>query len=145
MDFRPVTSVRPPDSSLLWPGFFTTDPALVFAVFWIPLMMLSRLYLGRRFLLADMAGGLAVGGVCFVATGIMLGPHVRPSSPPVACASHRWPWSARLSRCSLRSVVPWTPEDVGRLAGLLVGLWRGAGDRVARRTRVRWLNVVAGS
>lgn len=40
--------------------FFRSRAALAFAIFWVPTMALSRMYLGRHFL-ADVLGGLAVG------------------------------------------------------------------------------------
>ena len=46
--------------------FFHSQQAALFATAWVPLMALSRMYLGRHFL-ADVLGGLAVG---LLATGL---------------------------------------------------------------------------
>lgn len=48
--------------------FFRSRRVLLFAAVWVPLMTLSRMYLGRHFL-ADVLGGLAVG---VLATGLAL-------------------------------------------------------------------------
>jgi membrane-associated phospholipid phosphatase len=99
--------------------FFRSRPVLMFALSWIPLTMLSRLYLGRHFL-ADVLGGLAVGGLSIVASGTMLAPNTRIPSRPVASLT-----PVALVCATLVLLTPFTrlldPEDVGRLAGLVVG------------------------
>jgi len=100
--------------------FWRSRGVLLFAVCWIPLMALSRMYLGRHFV-GDVIGGLAVGVFAIVAAALLTRP-LEVDSP---------------SRSSLRALLPLagimlallfsTPllplldaENVGRLLGLLV-------------------------
>jgi membrane-associated phospholipid phosphatase len=51
--------------------FFRSKKILVFACFWVTLMVLSRMYLGRHFL-GDIVGGIAVGVTAIVAAHLLL-------------------------------------------------------------------------
>ena len=51
--------------------FFRSKRLLVFACFWVPLMALSRMYLGRHFL-GDVLGGVTVGMVSIFLAGLLL-------------------------------------------------------------------------
>ena len=104
--------------------FFRSRQALAAAGAWVPLMALSRMYLGRHFL-ADVLGGLATG---LAATGLAIllfrwlgADHSRHSA-----RGKGWPALAPLALVSLTLIVltPWQPllqpEYVGLLAGLAV-------------------------
>ncbi|UCF06550.1 MAG: phosphatase PAP2 family protein [bacterium] len=100
--------------------FFRSRGVLLFSVFWIPLMALSRMYLGRHFV-ADVLAGLAVGAFAVVAAALLVHP-LNVERP---------------SKLSVRDLLPLTgivlplviltpfialldAENVGRLLGLLV-------------------------
>ncbi len=53
--------------------FFRSRGALLFAAGWIPLMAVSRMYLGRHFL-ADVLAGLVVGGFTLFLAAVLLRP-----------------------------------------------------------------------
>lgn len=53
--------------------FFRSRRLLAFAAAWVPLMALSRMYLGRHFL-ADVLGGAAIGTVAAVLAALLLRP-----------------------------------------------------------------------
>lgn len=127
--------------------FFRARRALAFAATWVPLMALSRLYLGRHFL-ADVLGGLAIG---LAAAGLALllfrgfdeelferrDPRARPALVPITVLS-----------LVLLVLTPYQPllrpEYVGALAGLVVshafllvtGLPQDGGPRRQRALRV---------
>jgi membrane-associated phospholipid phosphatase len=98
--------------------FFRSRHGLVFAVCWVPLMAISRMYLGRHFL-ADVLGGMAVGVVAVVAAALLLRPLERQQSSrrvgvalaPLAAVS-----LLLLLLTPFASVL--NPESVGGLVGL---------------------------
>jgi membrane-associated phospholipid phosphatase len=99
---------------------FRSRRALVFALLWVPLMALSRMYLGRHFL-ADVLGGAAVGLLGALAAALLLRPLERmPSSRSRAGALA----PVALVCLSLLALTPFVslldPENVGRLLGLVV-------------------------
>ena len=60
--------------------WFRRKAVLGVAAVWVPLMALSRMYLGRHFL-ADVLGGVAVGLVAVFAAWLLLRPFERDESP----------------------------------------------------------------
>jgi len=60
--------------------WFRRKAVLGVAAVWVPLMALSRMYLGRHFL-ADVLGGVAVGLVAVLAALLLLRPFERDESP----------------------------------------------------------------
>jgi membrane-associated phospholipid phosphatase len=101
--------------------FFRSRRALAFAALWLPVMALSRMYLGRHFL-ADVLGGFAVG---IVATALAI---------PLVRALERAAFGSRgrhglaivcLLAVALLGLAPFVPLlpplYVGGLAGLLFG------------------------
>ena len=97
---------------------FRSRRLVAFAVAWVPLMAVSRLYLGRHFL-ADVCGGLAIG---LVATGasILL-------FRPLAGDRPGWPGARalrplRAAAFALVAAVPFAPVLNPRYVGGLVGL-----------------------
>ena len=125
--------------------FFRSRPAFAAAGAWVPLMALSRMYLGRHFL-ADVLGGLAIG---LAATGlavVLFRPldeeRLRGRESGLAFAP------ATLVSLALCALAPWQPllrpEYVGVLAGLVVsgalllatGLSAEGGTRRQRALRV---------
>ncbi len=100
--------------------FFRSRPVLVFAAFWIPLMALSRMYLGRHFL-ADVLGGVVVGVLGALVAVALLGRHDReePSQNPVAALT-----PIALVSLLLLILMPFVPsldaENVGRFVGAVV-------------------------
>lgn len=100
--------------------FFRSRQVLAFAALWIPMMAVSRMYLGRHFL-ADVLGGFAVGLLAILAAALLLRPlERRQPSQPLA------PALAPLGLVSL-ILVALTPfvaflsaQYVGRLAGVVV-------------------------
>jgi membrane-associated phospholipid phosphatase len=82
---------------------------------WPVLMGLSRMYLGRHFL-ADVLGGLVVGGVAVVAALLLLrGLDRSPEGPPARLIPLAT--VTALVACLLPFVSLLDPENVGRLAG----------------------------
>ncbi len=100
--------------------FFRLRSVVFFGAVWVPLMAVSRVYLGRHFL-ADVLGGVGVGALAVVAAALLLrGPDRNRPDKHVAAAL------APLSAVSLILLVL-TPlfsfldaENVGRLVGLAV-------------------------
>lgn len=99
--------------------FFRSKGIFIFSVFWIFLMALSRMYLGRHFI-ADVLGGMGV-GVFAVALAAIL---VRPLNTDNSTGSS----PLALLRCTVFVIllVVLTPfielldkENIGRLLGLL--------------------------
>jgi membrane-associated phospholipid phosphatase len=134
--------------------FFRSRQALAAAGAWVPLMALSRLYLGRHFL-ADVLGGLAIG---LAATGLAVvlfrpldDARRRDGETRLAFAP------ATLASLTLCALAPWQPllrpEYVGVLAGLVVsgafllatGLSAEGGTRRQRALRVTIAGLVLGS
>jgi membrane-associated phospholipid phosphatase len=127
--------------------FFRSCRVLAFAGAWVPLMALSRLYLGRHFL-ADVLGGLAIG---LVAAGLAL-LLFRGIDEELVRRRDRRAWRAlvpvSLLSLALLVLAPYQPllppEYVGALAGLVVsyalllvtGLPLDAGSRRQRALRV---------
>ena len=98
--------------------FFRSRHGLVFAVIWVPLMAISRMYLGRHFL-ADVLGGVAVGVLGVVAAALLLRPFEKQQSSRRAGGA-----LAPLVAVSLLLLLltPFAsvlnPESVGGLVGL---------------------------
>ena len=98
--------------------FYRSRRALVFALAWVPLMSLSRLYLGRHFL-ADVLGGLGIGLVASAMSFVFF-----RALDPVGV-----PWPDRRAMRPLFSVslvllaaTPFVPVLQARYVGALVGL-----------------------
>ena len=98
--------------------YFRTGSALGLALIWVPLIALSRIYLGRHFL-ADAVGGVLVGALAGALTAIL----VRPGGGRAGDrASIRWfvPLAAlALVLLATTPFVKWIDPD---LAGMTIGL-----------------------
>lgn len=100
--------------------FFRKRPIMIFSVFWILLMALSRMYLGRHYL-ADVIGGLLVG-----VTAVLIGVYLLK---PLKVEDSVKPESKSFLRICI-FVIPLLflvpvfhlldADNVGRLAGLVV-------------------------
>jgi membrane-associated phospholipid phosphatase len=98
--------------------FFRSRRALAFAAAWVPLMALSRLYLGRHFL-ADVLGGLAIGALSAAASVWLF----RPLGP----RRQAWPDRQALRPMGLLGLLavaalPFVPVLDPRYSGGLAGL-----------------------
>lgn len=102
--------------------FFRAQRVLLFAAGWIPLMALSRMYLGRHFL-ADVLGGVVVGLLAVGVAALLL----RPLHRAERSAAGLRPL-ALLAAVGLALLVltPFEPlldaENVGRLLGVVTAL-----------------------
>ncbi|UCF69195.1 MAG: phosphatase PAP2 family protein [Acidobacteriota bacterium] len=100
--------------------FFRFRAALIFALGWIPLMAVSRMYLGRHFL-ADVVGGVAVGLVAVVVAAVLLrplNPDLRGDRGMMALAPLGL--VVLLFTASTPFVAALDAQNVGRLLGLTV-------------------------
>ncbi|MCE7997124.1 MAG: phosphatase PAP2 family protein [Roseivirga sp.] len=131
--------------------FFRSRGLFVFSAIWVPLMALSRMYLGRHFL-ADVLGGVLVGVAGVVLAALLLRPLIRSDYKslkpeallPFACIA-----------IPLALMAPWVPllhnENAGRLLGLLavmaylvkVGFPSDAGKIWQRALRILVVAVLA--
>ena len=95
--------------------------AWVATAVWIPLMALSRLYLGRNFL-GDTLGGVAV-GIIVVAIGYLALTLARLSNPKLAAnaAGRALVASGTFAMLALMFGIP-APYDAGRFLGLAAGV-----------------------
>jgi membrane-associated phospholipid phosphatase len=99
---------------------FRSMRALLFAAFWVPLMAMSRMYLGRHFL-ADVLGGVAVGlGGVLAAVLLLRGLERKQASEARAVALA----PLALVCLTLAVLTPFAslldPGNVGRLVGVAV-------------------------
>jgi len=98
--------------------FYDSKRVRAFAAAWVPLMALSRLYLGRHFL-ADVLGGLALGVFAAAAAFVLFG--------RLAAGDRPWPdrramRSLWLLCLVLLAATPFAPVLNPRYVGALVGL-----------------------
>lgn len=122
--------------------FYRSRRVLFFAAGWIPLMAISRMYLGRHFL-ADVLAGLAI-GVAACGIAVLLLRRLPSETPPDGSATGLLP----IALVALALLIP-TPfvavldgENVGRLCGLVAAyaliLGRGMpadGGTIGQRTK----------
>ncbi|MEE9131484.1 MAG: phosphatase PAP2 family protein [Phycisphaerales bacterium] len=101
--------------------FFRSRYSLLFAIFWIPLMGISRMYLGRHFL-ADVLGGVTVGVVGVLAAALLLRPFVvhQPHRPTRRAALVPLVVVSLLLLLVTPFVSILDAENVGRLVGLVI-------------------------
>lgn len=100
--------------------FYRSRRALLFAACWVPVMAISRMYLGRHFL-ADVLGGLATGALAVGVAALLVrrldaeraaGGRGAAALAPLALAS--------LVLMGLATIVTQLdPENIGRLIGLV--------------------------
>ncbi len=100
--------------------FFRSRGVLMFSFFWVFLMALSRMYLGRHFI-ADVLGGMVVGIFAVAIAAFIVRPlNSENSKGSSASALLRW----TLFGITLVVLAPFIDlldkEDIGRLLGLLV-------------------------
>ena len=100
--------------------FFRSKGVLFFSVFWIILMALSRMYLGRHFI-ADVLGGMVVGIFSVSVAAFLVRPlNTKDSSEKNVSALLRW----MIFAISLVVLAPFVElldkEDIGRIVGVLV-------------------------
>jgi membrane-associated phospholipid phosphatase len=98
--------------------FFRSRRALAFSAIWVPLMALSRLYLGRHFL-ADVCGGLAIGLLSAAASVLLF----RPFGP----RSPGWPERRALRPVFVLAlaavgIMPFAPAPDPHYPGAIAGL-----------------------
>jgi membrane-associated phospholipid phosphatase len=98
--------------------FFRSRRVLAFALAWVPLMALSRVYLGRHFL-ADVLGGFAI-GLFVSALSIVLFRALEPVDP--AWPERRAMRPLWLLCLALVAATPFVPVLDARYVGALVGL-----------------------
>jgi len=90
----------------------------VFTAAWVPLMAISRMYLGRHFL-ADVLGGLVI-GIGVTAVWVRL---FGSFDPGEGKWPRRWPGRGLWLLClGLLVLMPWCPPISPRYAGALTGL-----------------------
>lgn len=98
--------------------FYRSRRALAFALAWVPLMSLSRLYLGRHFL-ADVVGGLGIGLVVSAMSFVFFRALDPVGVPWPDRRAMRPLWSVSLV---LLAATPFVPVLQARYVGALVGL-----------------------
>ncbi len=98
--------------------FYRSRRALAFALAWVPLMSLSRLYLGRHFL-ADVLGGLGIGLVVSAMSFVFFRALDPVGVPWPDRRAMRPLWSVSLV---LLAATPFVPVLQARYVGALVGL-----------------------
>ncbi len=101
--------------------FFRSRRTGLFAIVWVPLMALSRMYLGRHFL-ADVLGGVVVGLVA-TALAALLFRSLNVATPAQGHRRPRRPFSPiTLVALALAMATPWQPLLPPRYVGALLGL-----------------------
>ena len=108
--------------------FFHSQIMLAFSLVWIPLMALSRMYLGLHFL-ADVLAGILVGCVAlalayFLTSGLLREEEAESDEGLRLPRYLLKNWALAVTVCTLTVLVPFVPivdpELVGRLAAILV-------------------------
>ena len=99
--------------------FFRSKQAFLFAICWIPLMAISRMYLGRHFL-ADVLGGVAVGVLGVMAASLLLRPLAGQEVARPAVALAPLLLIGFVLAVLSPFVLPINPKNAGRLVGFVV-------------------------
>jgi membrane-associated phospholipid phosphatase len=103
--------------------FYRSKRVLAFAAAWVPLMALSRLYLGRHFL-ADVLGGLALGVAVSAVSFVLFRGFAAGDGPWPQRRAMRPLWLLGLV---LLAATPFSPVLNPRYVGALVGLGLSGG------------------
>ncbi|MEM7104933.1 MAG: phosphatase PAP2 family protein [Bacteroidota bacterium] len=100
--------------------FYRSKGVFTFAVFWVLLMALSRMYLGRHFI-ADVLGGVIVGLFCVFLAAFLVR-HLIAENPRNSEVSSliRWAVFATILLVLTPFIDLLDKEDVGRIWGLLL-------------------------